>query len=82
MKNWLPLVLGPALAMDKIPAPVCFNSGFISSSNFGLKFSVGKKKKNQQKLHKSKPIRKKGKNLQVTIQESIAKYIDKEYPEH
>ena len=36
MKNWLPLVLGPAFAIDKIPAPVCFNSGFISSSNLEL----------------------------------------------
>merc|ERR1719477_231441 len=23
-KNWEPLVLGPALAMDRIPGPVCF----------------------------------------------------------
>merc|ERR1711962_1313097 len=33
MKNWLPLVLGPALAMDRIPGPVCFSLKF-SSLNF------------------------------------------------
>src|SRR5690242_16232123 len=27
MKNWLPLVFGPALAIDRIPALVCFSSG-------------------------------------------------------
>ena len=37
IKNWLPFEFGPAFAMDKIPAPVCFSSGFISSSNFDLK---------------------------------------------
>lgn len=37
IKNWLPFVSGPAFAIDKIPAPVCFNSGLISSSNFLLK---------------------------------------------
>jgi len=26
-KNWDPLVLGPAFAMDKIPGPVCFSCG-------------------------------------------------------
>jgi hypothetical protein len=31
--NWLPLVFGPELAMLKIPAPVCFKDGWISSSN-------------------------------------------------
>ena len=33
MKNWEPLVLGPALAMDRIPGPVCFRVKF-SSANF------------------------------------------------
>jgi hypothetical protein len=33
-KNWEPLVLGPALAMDRMPDPVCFSSRVISSSNF------------------------------------------------
>lgn len=33
MKNWEPLVLGPALAMDRIPGPVCFRMKF-SSANF------------------------------------------------
>lgn len=30
MKNWLPLVLGPAFAMLKTPGPTCFtaNDGF------------------------------------------------------
>ena len=32
--TWLPLELGPALAMDRIPAPVCFRALVISSSNF------------------------------------------------
>ena len=35
MKNWLPFELGPELAIDKIPAPVCFKSLCISSSNCG-----------------------------------------------
>lgn len=33
MKNWLPFVLGPALAMLKMPDPVCLNLKF-SSGNF------------------------------------------------
>lgn len=33
MKNWEPFVLGPALAIDKIPGPVCFRMKF-SSGNF------------------------------------------------
>lgn len=33
MKNCDPLVLGPALAMDSVPAPVCFKVKF-SSANF------------------------------------------------
>ena len=33
MKNCDPLVFGPLLAMDKTPAPVCFSSRVISSSN-------------------------------------------------
>ena len=32
-KNWDPFVLGPALAMDRIPGPVCFSVKF-SSLNF------------------------------------------------
>lgn len=36
MKNWEPLVLGPAFAMLRMPAPVCFSSGLISSSNLAL----------------------------------------------
>lgn len=32
MKNWEPLVLGPALAMDRIPAPVCVKLKFSSSN--------------------------------------------------
>jgi hypothetical protein len=36
--TWLPLVFGPALAILIIPAPVCFKSGWISSSNFELKY--------------------------------------------
>ena len=35
-KYWLPFELGPLFAMDTTPAPVCFNSGWISSSNIGL----------------------------------------------
>ena len=35
-KNWDPLVLGPALAMDRIPGPVCFSWKF-SSANLGRK---------------------------------------------
>lgn len=31
--TWLPLVLGPAFAMDRMPAPVCLSSRVISSSN-------------------------------------------------
>ena len=34
MKNWLPLVCGPLFAILRTPAPVCFNDGCISSSNF------------------------------------------------
>lgn len=34
MKNCDPLVLGPELAILRIPAPVCFRSERISSSNF------------------------------------------------
>ncbi|KAH9877028.1 hypothetical protein IAQ61_002389 [Plenodomus lingam] len=33
MKNWDPLVPGPALAMERIPGPVCLRLKF-SSSNF------------------------------------------------
>lgn len=33
MKNWEPFVLGPALAIDRIPGPVCFRMKF-SSGNF------------------------------------------------
>ena len=33
MKNWEPLVPGPALAMERIPGPVCLRLKF-SSSNF------------------------------------------------
>lgn len=36
MKNCDPFVLGPALAMLRMPAPVCFRSGWISSSNVSL----------------------------------------------
>lgn len=32
--TWDPLVLGPELALERIPAPVCFNSFNISSWNF------------------------------------------------
>ena len=45
-KNWDPLVLGPALAMERIPGPVCFNVKF-SSANLGGKQK--KKKKNETK---------------------------------
>lgn len=38
IKNWLPFVLGPAFAMEKMPAPVCFNSEFISSSKCLLQY--------------------------------------------
>jgi len=31
-KNWDPLVLGPALAMDKTPGPVCFRVKFSSAN--------------------------------------------------
>ena len=37
MKNCDPFVLGPLLAMERIPAPVCFSSRVISSSNFAPK---------------------------------------------
>ncbi|CAL6285260.1 unnamed protein product [Bathycoccus prasinos] len=33
MKNCDPFVFGPALAMDNVPGPVCFNLKF-SSANF------------------------------------------------
>src|ERR1039458_7842708 len=33
MKNWLPLVFGPALAIDRVPALVCFRSLWNSSAN-------------------------------------------------
>ena len=33
MKNWLPLVPGPALAIESTPGPVCLSLKF-SSSNF------------------------------------------------
>lgn len=33
IKNWDPFVLGPALAIERIPGPVCFKTKF-SSSNF------------------------------------------------
>lgn len=32
MKNWDPLVFGPAFAMDRIPCPVCFKMKFSSSN--------------------------------------------------
>ena len=32
MKNWEPLVLGPALAMERIPGPVCFKVKFSSAN--------------------------------------------------
>ena len=32
-KNWEPFVLGPELAIERIPAPVCLSSRVISSSN-------------------------------------------------
>ena len=32
MKNWEPLVFGPALAMDRVPGPVCFSLKFSSSN--------------------------------------------------
>lgn len=32
-KNWEPLVLGPALAMERTPGPVCLSVKF-SSANF------------------------------------------------
>ena len=31
MKNWQPLVLGPLLAMDRSPGPVCRRSKFSSA---------------------------------------------------
>ena len=33
-KNWEPLELGPELAIQRTPAPVCFNALVNSSSNF------------------------------------------------
>ena len=33
MKNWLPLVLGPELAMDSLPVVECFSEGWNSSAN-------------------------------------------------
>lgn len=33
MKNCEPFVSGPELAIERIPAPVCFKSGWISSAN-------------------------------------------------
>ena len=32
MKNWDPLVLGPAFAMERIPGPVCFREKFSSAN--------------------------------------------------
>ena len=32
-KNWLPLVPGPAFAIEKTPAPSCFKAGWNSSPN-------------------------------------------------
>ena len=40
MKNWLPFVLGPLLAMETMPRLLCFKLSIISSSN--LPFAVGK----------------------------------------
>ena len=40
MKNWEPLVLGPALAMDRIPGPVCLRVKF-SSANLGKETREG-----------------------------------------
>jgi hypothetical protein len=40
MKNCDPLVFGPEFAMLRIPAPVCFNAGWISSANFSLQVSA------------------------------------------
>lgn len=40
MKNCDPLVLGPELAMLRIPAPVCFKAGWISSANFSLQMLI------------------------------------------
>lgn len=39
IKNWLPLVLGPLLAMDTVPRLACFRFSLSSSSN--LPFGVG-----------------------------------------
>jgi hypothetical protein len=39
MKNCDPFVFGPEFAMLRIPAPVCFNAGWISSANFSLQVS-------------------------------------------
>lgn len=35
MKNWLPFVLGPALAIDRTPGPVCFNCTGGSTQSVG-----------------------------------------------
>lgn len=40
MKNWLPLVPGPLLAMDNIPFPVCLRDGWNSSSNLPPKMEL------------------------------------------
>jgi hypothetical protein len=32
MKNWLPFVPGPALAMDRMPFPTCVSSKFSSAN--------------------------------------------------
>ena len=53
MKNWDPLVLGPALAILRIPAPVCFNAGWISSANFSLGHISYSGKCNGASTHKS-----------------------------
>lgn len=33
-------MLGPELAIDKMPAPVCFSAGVTSSSNFFLQIII------------------------------------------
>ena len=40
--TWLPLVLGPALAMDRMPGPVCLNLKF-SSGNLGGRWQAGRR---------------------------------------
>lgn len=42
MKNWLPFVLGPELAIERTPAPTCFRSRVISSSNVLLQVRLVK----------------------------------------